>query len=67
MIPSQFSLLLTYFRHPEIIIAKVGGDMGLIVPPEQRLCFTDISPFGKSFSPPFIVFRDRVKLWQIGC
>src|SRR6516225_1866762 len=39
--------------------------MRLIMALEIRASAAHIGPLGKSFSPPFVVFRDRVKLWQI--
>src|SRR5262249_20484675 len=39
--------------------------MRLIVALEIRASAAHIGPLSKSFSPPFIVFRDRVKLREI--
>ena len=65
MLFRQRGLCGSRLRHPEIIIAKVGRDMRLIMPPEERLCFADIRPLGKAFAPPLVIFRNRMVLRKI--
>ena len=50
---------------PQIVEAKVRGNMRLVVSPKIRPRRSDASPFGKSLSPPGIVFGNGMELRQI--
>ena len=65
--PCKLSLLLAHFRHAQIIKTQVGRQVGLVVTFEKRLGFSHIGPFGKSFPPPLVIFRDGVVLRKIKC
>src|SRR5882724_4549483 len=47
---------------PQIIKTQIGGQVGLVMAWEFRPCLGDIRPFRKAFSPPLVIFRDRMKL-----
>ena len=47
---------------PEIVETKIGRQIGLTMPSEKWLGLYGIGPFGKPFSPPFIVFWNRMVL-----
>ena len=63
----HFCLFFSYIRVTQIIIAQISWNTWLIMSSEQRLGFSDISPFCKVFPPPFIVLWYRMILWQIKC
>ena len=58
----QFRLRLPRLRRAEIILAEIRGDVGLIMPGEQRLCLRHVCPFGEALAPPTIVLRDGMEL-----
>ena len=53
--------------HSKVIKTQVCGNMGLMMPSEQGLCFRGIGPLRKSLAPEFVIFRGRMKLWKIKC
>ena len=61
----KLSLSLARFGQPKIVKTEIGWQMRLIVPAKQRTCFRDVRPLSKSFAPPCVVFRDRMKLRQV--
>ena len=62
---SHLGLCLTGLRYSQVIIAKVCRHMRLVVPGEKRLGFSYIGPFRKSYPPPCIILRYRMKLRQL--
>lgn len=65
VLPSDIGLLLADFRKTQVVVAKVCGEMGLVVVGKKRGCFGDITPLGEARPPPFIVFRDGVELGEV--
>src|SRR5437763_13011858 len=63
--PGQINLCLPHFGQPQIIKTKIRRQVWLVVAGEKRPRFHNVGPFNKPFSPPHVVFRDRVKLWEI--
>ena len=61
----KLSLSLARFGQPKVVKTEIGWQMRLIMPAKQRTCFRDVRPLSKSFAPPNVVFRDRVKLRQV--
>ena len=62
---SQLCLFLQHTWIAQVVVSKHRGNMRLIVAVKIRTSCAHIGPLSKSFSPPFIIFRDRVKLREI--
>jgi hypothetical protein len=65
ILPGQVRLRFARFRNTKIVKTEISGQVRLVVPAKKRTRFGDIRPLGKSFSPPRVVFRNRMKLRQI--
>src|SRR5438046_54472 len=65
ILPRQVRLRFARFRNTKIVKTEIGWQMRLVMAPKQRTRFRDTRPLGKSFAPPRVVFRDRMKLRQI--
>ena len=61
----QFNLPSLYGWIEQVVIAKLSRHMRLIVLHKLRLRGLYIHPFSETLSPPFVVFGDCVKLWQV--
>src|SRR6185312_2684162 len=65
VVPSQFGLPPHHTRHAKVIEAEFSGQPRLIMAYELRGGLGYIGPLGEASTPPFIVFANRVELWQI--
>ena len=65
VLPRQVRLRFARFRNTKIIKTEIGWQMRLVMAAKKRTCFCDVRPLSKSFAPPCVVFRDRMKLRQI--
>ena len=63
--PRQIALRGLGVFQTQVIKAQIGRYAGLIMVAEQLLAAYHIAPFGKALAPPFVIFRDRVELWQV--
>ncbi len=61
----QFNLLTARLAQTKVVESKIGWQMGLRMAGEKRRGLGDVGPFGKSPSPPFVVFRNGMKLRQV--
>ena len=58
-------LFVAHFPEAKIIEAQLRRKMRLIMAVEQRLGHGDVRPLGEAFTPPEVVFGNRVELRQI--
>src|SRR5205085_1242591 len=58
-------LRLPHFWQPQVIEAKIGGKVWLIMCREKRPRIRDVAPLGKSRPPPFVILRDGMVLGKI--
>ena len=58
-------LLFPHLGHAQVVITEVGRDTRLIMAGEEGFRPSDIGPLREPFSPPFVIFRGGIKLWQI--
>ena len=63
----QFCLPAQRLRVAQVIVVVVQRTFWLLVPFKDWLGFLYIDPICKSFSPPFVIFRNGVKLWKVIC
>ena len=63
----QFNLPLLNVHNTQVIKPQLRGQVRLIMPCKLRLGFGNVAPFGKTFSPPDIIFVNGMKLRQIKC
>jgi len=61
----QLRLSDSRFLRPEVVEPKVSGDVRLVMPPKEGFSACHIGPFGKTFAPPGVIFRNGVKLGEI--
>ena len=65
MFARHFRLRFTRFRNAKVVEPQIRRQVRLIVMPKHRFRLRSIGPFGKAFSPPFVVFGDWMKLREI--
>ena len=65
VLAGEIGLLLADFRQAQVVVAKVCGEMGLVVAGEERGSSGHIAPLGETRAPPLIVFRGRVVLGEV--
>ena len=58
----KFRLLFTHFWISQVIISEISRNLGLIMSSEKGFRLANICPFGKSFTPPFVVLRNGMVL-----
>ena len=51
--------------NPQIIEAELSRQMWLHVPAEKWPGLCHVRPLGEALSPPLVVLRDRMELWEI--
>jgi hypothetical protein len=62
ILPGQGSLRFPRLRHAQVVEAQIGREVGLVMPPEQRLGLRHVGPFCEPLAPPPVVLRDGMKL-----
>ncbi len=65
MAAGQLGLGLAYLGNPEVVVAELAGNVGLVVTGEERLGLGDVGPLGESLAPPLVVLGDGVELRKI--
>ena len=65
VLTSQVGLGLTDLRKAEVVVAKFGGDVRLVVPRKEGLRLVHVGPLGKPLAPPLVVLGDRVVLREV--
>ena len=61
----QFELRIGGVGQAQVVVAQAGGPARLQVAFKQGFCGCDVGPFGEAFTPPFVVFRNRMELRQV--
>src|SRR6188472_4069099 len=65
VLPRELGLLFPDFRDPQVVEAEIRRQLGLFMTAKERARFGDVRPFGKALTPPRVVLRYRMELWQI--
>src|SRR5579871_563202 len=61
----QLCLTTLHLWQPKVVEAELSRQVRLVMTGKRRSRLTYVRPFRKSRSPRLIIFRDRVKLWQV--
>jgi hypothetical protein len=65
VLAGQISLVLTYFRKAQVVVAEVSWEMGLVVAGKEWNSSGHVAPLGETRAPPLVVFRDWVVLGEV--
>ena len=65
--PRKLCLFQASFLYPQVVKTQIGRNVRLIVVLEVRARLRHIDPFRESFSPPFVILGNWVKLGKIEC
>ncbi len=61
----QFGLCDPHLGHPQVVVAELSRELGLIVAGKQRAGLGHVVPLGEALAPPFVVLGDGVVLGKI--
>ena len=62
VLSGQVGLGRPHIGIPEVVVAQLAWDMGLVVPGIERAGRGHVRPLGEALAPPFVVLGDRVEL-----
>src|ERR1700722_1670562 len=61
----EIGLCFSHLPNPQIVEAELPGQMWLHVPTEKWTSPCHIRPLGETLSPPPVVLRYRMELWEV--
>ena len=61
----QLGLGLAHLGDPQVVVAELAGDVGLVVAGEERPGPGDVGPLGEPGAPPLVVLGDGVELGEV--
>lgn len=61
----HIGLRLADLGNAQVVEPQVGGQVWLVMPPEERAGSCHVRPLGKAIAPPCIVLRDGVVLGEV--
>ena len=65
VLPGQVGLCGPHLGHPQVVVAELARNMGLIVPRKQGAALGHVVPLGEALAPPLVVLGNGVVLGKI--
>ena len=65
VLAGQLGLRDPHLGHPQVVVAELAREVGLIVPGKQGAGLGHVVPLGEALAPPLVVLGNRVVLGKV--